>query len=450
MANILGKGTVLIVDNNAERLESLKNEIVSLGYTISIQKTAKTALRKIRSRSVNAVLLSSSIDDVDTGTFLETLREANIVAGIVIYGREIGAEKAVNWMQSGAVDILFDVQNKKKIEEAIHRAFTYSIRYANQDKTTSSGLKESSDLLYRSTKMVRIVKKARTVAPVKATVLLTGESGTGKDVLAKYIHEQSGRRGSYIPINCAAIPETLLEDELFGHEKGAYTGADTARAGKFEAATGGTLLLDEIAEIPLTLQVKLLRILEESELTRIGGNSRVKIDVRLIAATNADLSDAVRRGAFREDLYYRLKVIEIHLPPLRGRKQDVPILAISFLRQAAEKHGLPIPEITPDALQKLAAFGWPGNVRQLKNLMENLLIVGGNKIDVKQLPAEISGVSIGTNPKLCVDMPITLDELEKLALQKTLEMVGGNRTRAAELLGIGRRTLQRKIKEDLS
>ncbi len=448
MTDILGKGTVLIADNNADRVESLKKNIELLGYKASVQKTAKSALRKIRSKSVNAVLLSSTIDDVNVDTFLESLREANIVAGIVIYGKTISAPDAVRWIQCGAADILFDVKNMKDIEESIHRAFAYSIRYSDKEKTSTSTVKETSDILYRSRKMARVIKTARTVAPVKTTVLLTGESGTGKDVLAKYIHEQSGRQGQYVPLNCAAIPETLLEDELFGHERGAYTGAETARAGKFEAASGGTLLLDEIAEIPISLQVKLLRILEDNKVTRLGGNRQIDVDVRLIAATNADLLNAVWAGTFREDLYYRLKVIEIHLPPLRGRRKDVPILAISFLRQAAEKHGLPIPDVTPEALQKLTAFGWPGNVRQLKNLMENLLIVAGNRIDVKQLPSEISGVSAGADPKLYVDMPITLEDLEMQAIEKTLEMVDGNRTRAAELLGIGRRTLQRKIKEN--
>ena len=266
-------------------------------------------------------------------------------------------------------------------------------------------------------------------------------------MLSTYKHSLSGRTGKYVALTCAAIPETLLEDELFGHERGAYTGADSTREGKFEAADRGTLLLDEIGEIPLDLQVKLLRILEENVVTRLGGNRPRPVDVRLIAATNSDLKASVKKGRFREDLYYRLKVVEIHIPPLRSRKSDIPMLAMSFLRQAAEKHELPLPEITPEALEHLVVFSWPGNVRQLRNLMESLLIIAGGTIDVPDLPEEIADLPTGDDHELKAQLPVRRDQLEKMAISKTLEITGGNRTRAAELLGIGRRTLQRKLKE---
>jgi len=302
-------------------------------------------------------------------------------------------------------------------------------------------------LIYRSRIMGEVVKKARRVAPLKATVLVTGESGTGKDVLAQLIHSLSGRTGEFVALNCAAIPETLLEDELFGHERGAYTGADSKRAGKFEAASRGTLFLDEIGEIPSGIQVKLLRILEENAVTRLGSNSPIPVDVRLVAATNSDLKAGVRKGIFREDLYYRLKVVEIQLPPLRSRKSDIPMLSMFFLRDAAEKHGLPLPEITPAALEHLVGFNWPGNVRQLRNLMESLLIISGSVIDTEDLPAEIADLKTEGSQELRLELPVSMEDLEKLVIEKTLEITGGNRTRAAELLGIGRRTLQRKLKE---
>jgi len=444
----LGRGTVLIADENSERAQSLKNRVSTMGYSASIQPDARKTLRKIRSRSVNAVIISATIGDMNISGFLETLQKANLATGIVIYGKNISAEDAISWMKSGAVDIILQIESEQALKAAIQRAFSFSIK--SIESRSSSGLTEKEDippLLYRSRIMGDVVKKASRVAPVKVTVLLTGESGTGKDVLAKYIHSLSGRSGAFVALNCSAIPETLLEDELFGHERGAYTGAERSREGKFEAASHGTLFLDEIGEIPPDVQVKLLRILEENVVTRLGSNQPRPVDVRLIAATNSDLNAAVRKGTFRGDLYYRLKVIEIHLPPLRSRKGDIPMLAMSFLREAAEKHNLPLPEITSEALEHLVLFSWPGNVRQLRNLMESLLIISGSVIDIADLPSEIADLPSGETLELNTELQVSLDELERLAIIKTLEITRGNRTRAAELLGIGRRTLQRKLKE---
>ena len=448
MITALGRGTVLIADENLERAQSLKNRVSAMGYSASIQPDARKTLRKIRSRSVNAVIISATIGDMNISGFLETLRKANLATGIVIYGKSISAEDAISWMKSGAVDIILQIEDEQALKASIQRAFSFSIK--SIESRSSSGLKDKEDippLLYRSRVMADVVKKASRVAPVKVTVLLTGESGTGKDVLAKHIHLLSGRSGAFFALNCSAIPETLLEDELFGHERGAYTGADRPREGKFEAASRGTLLLDEIGEIPPDVQVKLLRILEENVVTRLGSNQARPVDVRLIAATNSDLKAAVRKGTFRGDLYYRLKVIEIHLPPLRSRKGDIPMLAMSFLRAAAEKHNLPLPEITSEALEHLVLFSWPGNVRQLRNLMESLLIISGSVIDTVDLPSEIADLPSGETLELNAELPVSLEELERLAIVKTLEITRGNRTRAAELLGIGRRTLQRKLKE---
>jgi len=444
----LGRGTVLIADEDTERAQSLKNRVSSMGYSASIQPNARKTLRKIRSRSVNAVIISASIGDMNISGFLETLRKANLATGIVIYGKNISAEDAISWMKSGAVDVILQIEGEQALKSAIQRAFSFSIKsIESRSSSQSNGKEDIPPLLYRSRIMGEVVKKAGRVAPVKVTVLLTGESGTGKDVLAKHIHALSGRTGAFVALNCSAIPETLLEDELFGHERGAYTGADRSREGKFEAASHGTLLLDEIGEIPPDVQVKLLRILEENVVTRLGSNQPRPVDVRLIAATNSDLKAAVRKGTFREDLYYRLKVIEIHLPPLRSRKGDIPMLAVSFLRGAAEKHNLPLPEITSAVLERLSAFSWPGNVRQLRNLMESLLIISGSVIDIADLPQEIADLPSGETQELHTELPVSLEELERLAIEKTLEITRGNRTKAAELLGIGRRTLQRKLKE---
>lgn len=448
MVTALGKGTVLVADEDAQRAAATKIRVSSMGYSVSVLSDARGTLRKIRSRSVNAVLISANIGDMHMSGFLETLQKANLATGIVIFGRTIGAEDAIAWMKSGAVDILLNIENERALQTAIQRAFSFSIRYVESSSMLESiKTADTPGLLYRSRVMGEVMRKARRVAPVKATVLITGESGTGKDVLARQIHSLSGRRGPYIALNCAAIPETLLEDELFGHERGAYTGAERLREGKFEAASGGTLLLDEIGEIPLDIQVKLLRILEEGKVTRLGSNKEHSVDVRLIASTNTDLKSAVKRGSFREDLYYRLKVVEIHIPPLRSRRSDIPMLTMFFLREASEKHGLSLPELTTEALEHIVSFSWPGNVRQLRNLMESLLIISGSRIDVEDLPVEIAGTPAGKAAVLKVDLPITMEELESHAIEKTLELTGGNRTRTAELLGIGRRTLQRKLKE---
>lgn len=449
VVTVLGRGTVLIADEDRERSDSLKTRISRMGYSVSVQPSARGALRKIRARAVNAVFVSASIGDMHMSVFLETLTRANLSTGVVIFGRSISAVDAVSWMKAGAVDVLLETESKQALMSAIQRAFSFSVSQT-ESRAPSRGDSDRDipSFLYRSRIMDEVVKKARRVAPVNATVLITGESGTGKDVLARQIHAMSGRKGAYLALNCAAIPETLLEDELFGHDRGAYTGADRSREGKFEATSGGTLLLDEIGEIPLTIQVKLLRILEEGMVTRLGGNTPVPIDVRLIAATNSDLQASVRKGTFREDLYYRLKVVEIHIPPLRARRSDIPILALSFLREAAARHGLAVPELDQDVLERLVAFSWPGNVRQLRNLMESMLIISGGKIQLQDLPAEIAGTGPAGSPStIQVELPVQISDLERIAVEKTLALTGGNRTRAAELLGIGRRTLQRKLKE---
>jgi two-component system response regulator HydG len=437
---------VLIADPDRERARDIGSEVRDLGYKTLMELTARSALRKIHSRAVNAIALSSELSDIHMDTVLASLRKANLSAGAFIYGKGIRVEDAVRWMKAGAVDIVLDPDNPRSLKEAVERTFSYSARPPATGERREGDGEEAETFLYRSRIMDSIMTKVRRVAPLKTTVLITGESGTGKDLLARRIHSLSGRNGPYFAVNCAAIPETLLEGELFGHEKGAFTGADRLREGRFEAAAGGTLLLDEIGEIPPATQVKLLRAIEEEQVTRLGGNVPVTTDVRILAATNADLKALVDEGTFRQDLYFRLKVVEIDLPPLRSRRQDIPLLAMSFLRELAEKHGLPIPQLTREALEKLIGYGWPGNVRQLRNMIESVLITAGERIDVQDLPPEVAGAASADAGTLRLDLPITAAEAEERLIEKTLELVDGNRTRAAELLGIGRRTLQRKLK----
>jgi DNA-binding NtrC family response regulator len=449
LGSILGRGAVIIVDADTEMSTSLRTLIQSTGYTVTIETTARAALRRIRSRAVNAIAVSSSIPDMHMSTFIEALRKLNLATGVVVYGRNVSAEEAISWMKTGVVDILLDPLDPVRTREALQRAFSYSAGHSRGSSPASRA--DSSDaplFLYRSRAMKEVIHKAQRVAPLKATVLITGESGTGKDILSQEIHRLSGRKGVYTAINCSAIPETLLEDELFGHERGAFTGADSSREGKFEASDNGTILLDEIGEIPPATQVKLLRVLEDETITRLGGNTPVKVDVRLIAATNSDLGTRMDSRTFRKDLYYRLKVFEIHIPPLRARKTDIPLLAISFLREAADRNGLPLPELTREALDSLVSYSWPGNVRQLRNMMESVLIVSGERICREDLPPEIRGSGSSGNGRITLELPSTLAEVEEKVIDRTLELTGGNRTRASELLGIGRRTLQRKLSNE--
>jgi two-component system response regulator HydG len=382
------------------------------------------------------------------GAFLDAVRKANPSAGSVVYGRGVNAEDAVTWMKAGVIDVILDPEGASRVKEAIGRAFAHSASLSAEKSTAGAVKVYDSPFIYRSRAIEDLMVRVRKVAPVKATVLLTGESGTGKDLLSRQIHALSGRSGPYLALNCAAIPETLLENELFGHERGAFTGAERMAEGRFEAARGGTLLLDEIGEIPPGTQVKLLRALEEEQVTRLGGTKPVPTDVRLIAATNSDLAARVRNGSFRKDLYYRLKVVELYIPPLRARKQDIPLLAVSFVRDAAERHGLPVPTVDPEVLSILSGYSWPGNVRQLRNLMESLVIMSGTTISPDDIPDEISGSSAKGSEVLKIELPRSLDEIEEMVIERTLALAGGNRTRAAEMLGIGRRTLQRKLGGD--
>ena len=312
------------------------------------------------------------------------------------------------------------------------------------------------DLVGSSPAMHQVFSLVRQVAPSKAAVLVTGESGTGKELVARAIHHLSPRRGGpFVAINCAAMPETLMESELFGHEKGAFTGAVERRAGCFELAQHGTLLLDEIAEMPVGTQAKLLRVLEDSRVRRLGGKSEITVDVRIIAATNKVLDDALRKGELREDLFYRLNVFQIALPPLRGRDGDLPILADALIRDLNKKHGCKVTEISPDVMEQLRRHNWPGNVRELRNVMERAVIIAGEgTITVHHLPRDF-GLSIGSRQIAEVDEPdsirlqvgATVGDAEKALIQMTLQHTKNNKTRAAEILGISLKTLFNKLKE---
>ena len=308
--------------------------------------------------------------------------------------------------------------------------------------------KRQSNIIGKSPKLLSILDIVRQVAPTKATVLITGESGTGKELIANAIHYNSPRaKGPFIKVNCAALPETLLESELFGHEKGAFTGAYQTRIGRFEAADGGTLFLDEIGTLGSAVQVKLLRVLQEREFERVGGTKTIKVDVRLITATNTDLSTAVKEGRFREDLFWRINVVRINMPPLRERREDIPLLVHHFIRKFAAENSRPIKGISEEALQVLLHYDFPGNVRELENIIESAVVLcRGDTITPELLPEGVRS-SAQNRQNLTIPLGLPFEEIERRVIEATLAYAGGNKTKTARILKIGKRTLFRKLKK---
>ncbi len=371
-------------------------------------------------------------------------------------------ETAVEAMKRGAYDFLTKPVSLEKLEILIHRALE-TRQLAKENTTLHDRLDKHygfQSIIGNSRALQAVLDQVKQVAATRATVLLVGETGTGKELLAQMIHQNSPRsRGPFIPVHCAALPASLLESELFGHEKGAFTGASERRIGRFEAADGGTLFLDEMGELDISTQVKLLRFLETRSFERLGSNKPIQVDVRMVCATHRDLSELVAKGAFREDLFYRLHVVPIRLPALRERAEDIPLLLDHYLRQfAKENNATPPPKLTPGALTALQRYSWPGNVRELRNFCENAVVMRrGGEISEYDLDPKFTGAAAplvghntnntGTAPAAPARNTLSKEENEKRLLRSALVEARGNRTKAAELMGISRRTLHRKIAE---
>ncbi len=358
-------------------------------------------------------------------------------------------ESAVQAMHDGAYDFLTKPVNLDRLSLLVKRALA-SRELAVQNRAMQEELERRSgfaSIIGRSAEMRQVFEMVRQVAPSRSSVLITGESGSGKEMIAEALHYNSPRKDKpFIKLHCAALTESLLESELFGHEKGAFTGAIARKRGRFELAHLGTLFLDEIGEINQNVQIKLLRVLEEKKFERVGGEETVEMDVRLIAATNRDLKEAIAKGTFREDLYYRLNVVNIHIPPLRERKEDIPLLVAAFLREFSQENGKPIEGIDAKARLALYNYSWPGNVRQLRNSIESAVVLSkGTTITMDDLPPNIRGETGTDSLRLAVGA--SLADVEKEVIRSTLAREGGNKSRTAEILGIGRKTLHRKIEE---
>jgi two-component system response regulator HydG len=352
-------------------------------------------------------------------------------------------------MRSGALSYLTKPIDLKELKVQVNKTMQFSNLVAENEslKAQVAGAFEANQIIGNSPRIQEIFDTLRLVAPTEATVLILGESGTGKELVADAVHTNSPRKkGPLVKVNCAALPETLLESELFGHEKGSFTGAVARREGRFKLADGGTLFLDEIAEMSLLLQAKLLRVIQTKSFERVGGTETITSDVRLIVATNRDLEEEVREKRFREDLFYRLNVVPVTLPPLRERREDIPLLAEHFLSEIAERNGKLIRGFSPQAMDLLVRNRWKGNVRELENVVERAIIMArGDLLQPGDLPGHISDE--GDAPSAGIIPGRSLSDLEREAILSTLEMTGGNRTETAKLLGISRRTLQYKLKE---
>ena len=446
---------VLVVDDDEPHAEAVAESLERVGYECVVAGSGTEGLRLIEEQNFDIVLTDLIMDDVGGMEVLAKAKRELPDAEVVILTGHNTAKAAVLAMQAGATTYLtkpLDIVELRTVADKVSQ----SQRLARSNLELQRQLNERfgfEGVIGNSPLMHSVVERLRQIAPTAATVLITGESGTGKELVAKALHNNSPRRSKpFVALNCAALSENILESELFGHIRGAFTGADRERKGWFEHANGGTLFLDEVGDIPLSTQVKLLRVLEAGEIVRVGTNEPIKVNVRLISATNRDLKEAISSGGFRQDLYHRLKVVSVHLPPLRARREDITLLTDHFVKQFTVSHGKTVNGISPAARKALMTHPWPGNVRELKNSVESMVVVDYDGIlDVDDLPEDLApslpGSSEGPasgNTQL-VGRP--LDEIEKYYIAETLKLTSGNREEASRLLQIGERTLYRKIKE---
>ena len=443
---------ILIVDDDAAHRTMLRTLLSQWGYAVFEADDGQTAIDAVQDRYFNLILMDVRMLKVSGLEALERIKAYNPAIPIIIMTAFSSVETAVEALKKGAYDYLTKPLDFDKLKLTIGRAVEHT-----QLKAENRMLKESlgkhfdrRNIIGRSPSMVQLLESVAQVAPSEATVLITGESGTGKELIAGALHYNSHRKdGPFIKINCAALTETLLESELFGHEKGAFTGADRRKEGCFIQADGGSLFLDEVSEMSLTMQVKLLRVLQEREVIRVGGEVPLPVDVRVICATNKNLEDLLRQGEFREDLYYRLNVVGLTLPPLRNRRDDIPLLAQHFLDMFAQKNRKTIEGFTPQSLDAVVKHDWPGNVRELMNAIERGVVLSrGHLLDTADL--RLLGEESLPEPDDQIvedDLPGSLEAVERTTILKTLELAGGNKSEAARRLGITRKTLHKKLKK---
>jgi two-component system response regulator HydG len=446
------KSTVLVVDDDPAHRTMLRTLLTGWGYTILEAEDGSTAIEKVHEQAFDLILMDIRMLKVSGLQALTEIKAFNPAIPVIIMTAYSSVETAVEALKNGAYDYLTKPLDFDELRFAMERAMDHTqLKEENRLlRETLASHFDRRNIIGRSPAMAKLLETVAQVAPSEATILITGESGTGKEMIAGAIHFNSPRKdGAFVKINCAAITETLLESELFGHEKGAFTGAYKKKEGRFRQAHGGSLFLDEISEMSLAMQVKLLRVLQEREITRVGGEEVIKVDVRIIAATNKDLLREIEARQFREDLYYRLNVVTLNMPPLRERREDIPLLAQHFLEVFSEQNHKQIKGFTPQAMDRLLKYDWPGNVRELMNGVERGVVLSRSEyLDEEDLPMILKDASLSgellAKDAILADMP--LDEVEKATVLKTLELAGGNKSEAARRLGITRRTLHKKLK----
>jgi DNA-binding NtrC family response regulator len=444
------KATLLIVDDEKTTREGLRAALEER-YDVYVAEDAKAAMELLEREKFDVLLTDFRLPNEDGMKLIgraKSLSQPPICILMTAYGSE---ELAVDAMKRGADDYI--AKGRMQIDE-LEMRIARALKQQNLEVENVS-LRQQLDsrfglesIIGTSPALQEILEVVQQAAPTRATILLTGESGTGKELIAKAIHQLSPRaQQPFVAVHCAALAPTLLESELFGHEKGAFTGAHERRIGRFEQAQGGTLFLDEIGEIDATIQVKLLRFLGERTFERVGSNKTLTADVRLVAATNKDLENQIKEGKFREDLYFRLRVVEIKLPPLRERTGDIPLLAQNFLREYAKENGKEVSDFKGDALEALLNYSWPGNVRELRTTIEHAVVLSrGERIALRDLPPVVRGGSPAGETKLLLGKDMTVKEAEKQLIVRALKETNGNRTRAAEKTGMSRRTFHRKLR----
>ncbi len=447
------KKSILVVDDEPLMQEFLLETLGNRNpYDVELAENGREALKKIKSRPFSLVISDIRMPDGSGMELLEKIKEINPEIGVILITAYGTVQMAVEAMKHGAFDFIMKPLNVDQIEMVVQKYFKF-----NQLKIENDFLRDElqrqngpENIIGRSEKMKRVLEIVEMVAPSRATVLIQGASGTGKEIIARAIHDKSDRRDRpFIKTNCAALPEGLIESELFGHEKGAFTGAIRAAKGRFERAHGGTLLLDEISEMSLNLQAKLLRVLQEKEFEKLGSTQTLQVDVRIIATTNRDLKEEVKKGNFREDLFYRLNVVPIELPLLRDRKEDIPLLVEYFIQKYSAENKKSVQGITDEALRLLMKYNWPGNVRELENTIERAVVISQEPLlkpqhflafNAFQEDWQGGSQTWSGNTK-------NLREIERQKILEVLRETNGNRTRAAEELGISVRTLRNKLRE---
>jgi two-component system response regulator HydG len=446
------KKTLLLVDDDNAHRTMLKAHLGTEGYEIIEADDGDVAVHLAKEREIDLVLLDLKMQRMDGLEALAEIHKHKPDLPVIIITAFSSVENAVDAMKQGAFDYVTKPVDSDALSLTVKRALDFK-NLEQENLVLKQRLGEKFDLgnlIGTSQPMQELAETLALVAPSDATVLITGESGTGKELVAGAVHHNSQRKDApFIKVNCAALHENLLESELFGHEKGAFTGAAEQRKGRFELADHGTLFLDEIGDMSLTTQAKILRVLQEGEFERLGGSATIKVDVRLLAATHKNLEQMVNEGSFRQDLFFRLSVVPLHLPPLRERPMDIPALAEHFLNRYCEKNRKDIRSFASEAMEALLAYQWPGNIRELENAIERAVILClEEKIALQHLPLQVrQSYTDNTERPFAVRPGLTLKDMEKELILSTLRQTENNRTRAAEILGITRQTLQNKLKE---